>query len=121
MLSNFINPQQLEVLDDLQRNSEEKEFFVTMLQELTTRIKNMPATKETEEQNDPVIFLHYFTGGCDWMLIEKDINEDQNQAFGYANLGYGYEAGYISIAELLQNNVEIDLYFTPQPVSKLIK
>jgi hypothetical protein len=48
----------------------------------------------------------YFTGGCDWWIVEKDSDPDhagQAQAFGIADLGMGAELGYISIPELLEN------------------
>ena len=37
-------------------------------------IEAMPKTYDTEEQKaeDKVVFLHYFTSGCDWWIIEKD-------------------------------------------------
>lgn len=44
---------------------------------------------------------------------------EQHQAFGAANLGYGAELGYISIEELKENNVELDLYWTPKPLSQI--
>ena len=57
----------------------------------------------------------------DWMIVEKSTEDVQFDAYGYANLGYGYEAGYISIQELIENGVELDFYFEPKPISSLIK
>ena len=104
MLNKFINPQQLQVLNGLIEESEEAQFFVDKLEELTQLITSMPVTYDTEANNNPLAVLHYFDAGMDFYIIEKDINPDQNQAFGYANLGYGYEAGYINIVELLGLN-----------------
>jgi hypothetical protein len=68
--------------------------------------------------------LHYFIGGCDWWIVEKDADPDhagQVQAFGVADLGMGAELGYISIPELLENGAELDLYFTtPKPIGELL-
>ena len=67
--------------------------------------------------------LHYFTGGCDWWIVEKDADSDhagQVQAFGVADLGMGAELGYISIPELLENGAELDLYFTPKRMGELL-
>ena len=50
----------------------------------------------------------------------KKISDKQIQAFGWASFGYGFEAGYISIDELLEL-AELDLYFTPCPVGQVIR
>jgi hypothetical protein len=60
----------------------------------------------------------------DWYITERDIgdgdDDTQHQAFGLADLGVGEpELGYISIAELIDNNVELDLHFDPTPISQL--
>lgn len=46
-------------------------------------------------------------GGMDWYITEKAMSDEQNKAFGLADLGYGGEIGYISI-------VELDLHFEPK-------
>ena len=119
MLDNFINSQQLEILNNTK--NEEREYFVAITNNLTNIINKMPKTKETEEEKDPLIQLHYFTGNMDWMIIEKSTEDVQFDAYGYANLGYGYEAGYINIQELIENGVELDFHFEPKPISSLIK
>ena len=120
MLNKFINPQQLQVLNGLIEESEEAQFFLDKLEELTQLIKSMPVTYDTEANSNPLAVLHYFDAGMDFYIIEKDMNPDQNQAFGYSNLGYGYEAGYINIVELLENNMQLDLYFDPRPIKEII-
>jgi hypothetical protein len=72
---------------------------------------------ETDGQGDnAVVYLHYFLNGCDWYITEKDMEDDQLQAFGYANLGYGGELGYISIQEIVTVGAELDLHWTPKPL-----
>jgi hypothetical protein len=80
-----------------------------------------------------VAYLHYFAGGqANWYITEKDKgcpdDEDyggpggppQQQAFGLADLfGDGGELGYISIAEILANRGELDLHWTPKPLSEI--
>ena len=121
MLNKFIYPQQLALLHELSEESEEAQFFKDKLKEITALINSMPVTYETEATEDPKAYLHYFVCNIDAYITEKDVNPDQNQAFGYVSFGYGYEAGYVSIVELLQNQAELDLYFTPTQVSNLIK
>jgi len=42
----------------------------------------------------------------------------QHQAFGLASMGDDPELGYISICELIELGVELDLYFTPVPIGE---
>ena len=109
---------------------EEGEHFVALLTELKARIEAMPKTYETEgvDASDRVAYLHYFMGGVDGWIIEKDMgdgssDEAQVQAFGKITLFGGgvrdAEWGYISIEELIDNGVELDLYWTPKPMKEV--
>jgi len=61
---------------------------------------------------DKMIYLHYFYGNQDWYITEYDRNS--HDAFGYVNLGYGAEMGYMSIPEIVENGkIELDFYFEP--------
>jgi len=123
-LREFINPSQLQCLGDLCRG-EEKQFFFDKLCEMAEIIEKMPQTYDTEEMEPDakVVFLHYFKGGCDWWIIEKDKgvpgDRAQHQAFGWADLGHGAELGYISIVELLSCGAELDLHFPPKTWGEL--
>ena len=82
----------------------------------------MPQTYEQDGKGDrAIVYLHYFYGGMDWYITEKDANQDgegQRQAFGLVNLGYGAELGYINLAELCaQPRIELDLYWAPRPLA----
>lgn len=112
-LTNFINPRQLASMKGDCRG-EEGQFFIDKLVEMADLIKNMPKTYEQDGKgDDAIVTLHYFRGGSDFYITEKDMGDGQHQAFGLANLGYGDELGYMSIVELLENDVELDMYFTP--------
>lgn len=75
-------------------------------------------------------------GGVDAWIVERDVGENgteapgagegdqhQHQAYGKITLfGGGWEEaewGYISIVELIQNGVELDLYWEPKPVKEM--
>lgn len=117
-LTPFIGRSQLETLRILQRG-EEGQFFVDKIYELRDLVANMPKTYDQEGKgNGAVIFLHYFIGNCNWYITEKDSEEEQLQAFGIADLGYGPEYGYISIKELLENGVELDFYYSPRTIAE---
>lgn len=121
-LKSFVNKSQLWVLADNTRG-EEGQFFIDKLCEMADRISAMPETYGQDGRGDQAIaYLHYFVGGCDWYITERDVDSDgegQVQAFGQADLGYELELGYISITELLENNVEIDLYFAPATLAEV--
>ena len=62
---------------------------------------------------DKMIYLHYFYGSQDWFVTELD--QSTGESFGYADLGYGAELGYMSIPEFVKNGkVELDFYFEPK-------
>ena len=82
--------------------------------------ETMPKTYETEAKSDPIAHLHFFIGSWDWWITEKDAEPEQAQAFGFvkSELCPDGEWGYINLEEITQAGAELDLYFTPAPVSK---
>lgn len=99
------------------KNSEEAEFFLRKLIDLAQQIDTMPKTYEQDGKGDEaIVHLHYFLGGSDWYITEKDMNGGIEQAFGYAILNGDDECaelGYISIQEITAYGAELDLHFTP--------
>ena len=67
-----------------------------------------------------IVHLHYFTSSGDWYITERDTSVAQHQAFGSADLGYGPELGYISIAELIANGAELDIHWTPRTLGEAL-
>lgn len=113
-LKGFIGKSQLEFVRSAMKG-EEGEWFMDKMIEIAKIIEDMPKTKETDGQGDnAVVHLHYFKGGCDWHITEKDMEKEQHQAFGLANIGYGGELGYISIVEVIQHGVELDFHWKPK-------
>ena len=117
----FIPAAQLRTLRSLIRG-EEGAHYRERLTELADIFRTMPQTYEQDGRGDrAIVYLHYFYGGMDWYITEKDANQDgegQQQAFGLVNLGYGAELGYINLAELCaQPRIELDLYWTPRPLA----
>lgn len=115
----FVGPSQRAAMREV-LEGEERAFMAEILTTYTERVNAMPKTYEQDGLGQQAVaYLHYFSGGCDWYITEKDMEPEQLQAFGSANLGYGAELGYISIVELLQNGVELDLYFTPKTLAEI--
>lgn len=104
---------------------EEGDHFIEIIDRIHATWQAMPKTYEsTAKGRAALAHLHYFTGGCDWWIVEKDSDPDHAgpvQAFGIADLGMGAELGYISIPELLENGAELDLYYTtPKTIGELL-
>lgn len=126
-LRHFIGHSQMRVILDCCKG-EEGEYFKAKLVEMAGIVKAMPHSYQTDGQGDSaVVHLHYFKGGADWFITEKDkgcdtdeVKGEQHQAFGLADLfGDGGELGYISIAELIANGVELDLHWTPKTLGQV--
>lgn len=116
ILENFICIEQRFVMQEVLQG-EEAEWMADTILSIVETVSNMPLPYKTDGQGGKAIaHLHYFKGGCDWWITERDSGKEQIQSFGRADLGYGPELGYISIQELIENEVELDLYWTPKPL-----
>lgn len=115
----FLSADQIRTLRGLLKG-EEAPWFRRMLWEYAGRIEAMPRPYGQDGKGDQaVVFLHYFKGGADWWITERDSSQEQLQAFGLADLGHGAEMGYISIAEIISYGVELDLHFKPVTIADL--
>jgi len=117
----FVSTAQLAVICSGSRG-EEGGFFFDKIAELYDTVTTMPETYEQDGKgDDAIVYLHYFNGGQDWYITERDMELNcQAQAFGFADLGSGSgEIGYISIEELKTNGVEIDLHWTPKTLREV--
>jgi len=125
-LMTFIGHSQLKCLFSFLRG-EEKDYFRDLIRGMIATIDNMPKTYETNGQGDQAVaHLHYFGGGAmNFWITEKDMGDgdgnEQLQAFGLADHGYGAELGYISIAELIENGIELDLNWHPKTIEEIKK
>lgn len=95
-------------------------YFSRKFREYSDRVRKMPVTYQQDGKGDAaIVHLHYFKGGCDWYITEKDMDgSGTTQAFGYACMG-SPELGYISIAELVRNGAELDLNWTPKTLGEV--
>ena len=117
-LRQFIGATQIEAMSYVTR-TEEKQFVFDKLGEMVNIVSTMPKTYETDGQGQAaVVYLHYFINGFDWYITEKDMEREQLHVFGLADFG-SPELGYISIVELLQKGVELDLHWTQKKLSEI--
>ena len=120
VLRGFMSAGQLDILR-ANSHGEEGSYFVDKVIEMSNIVTSMPKTYETDGLGDnAVCILHYFRGDMDWYITEKDCEMPQYQAFGWCDLGWGCpELGYVSIKELIENNVELDLFWEPKPLREV--
>ena len=118
-LKNFISKQQINSLEYV-LNSEERDYAKEKIDYLFDLIQKIPKTYETDGQGDKAIaYLHYFKNGIDFFVTEKDMEDEQLQAFGLVNMNGEMELGYISIKEILELNFELDLNFVPKKLKEI--
>lgn len=119
-LRNFIPPAQLAVIRSMV-SGEEGVHFAAKLAEFSERVRSMHRVyQQSGRGQDAIAHLHYFKGGCDWYITERDTSSEQLQAFGMASMqGDRPELGYISVAELIAHGAELDLYFQPAALKDL--
>ena len=110
----YLSVAQMKVINTFTKG-EEGEWFLNKVIEIAEVIKTMPVTYAQNGKGDQaVVHLHYFHHGSDWYITEKDMDGGVDQAFGFAILNgdtQNAELGYISIAELVESGVELDLHF----------
>lgn len=128
------------ILDDGNEDwQSHQEYVIGILKKLKNTFESMPETYELQQHEpqdegclhsdgccsvgETVACLHYFVGGCDWWITEKDMGKEQLEAFGVARLmGQEPELSYISIAGLMELHVyspyaipfvELDFHWQP--------
>lgn len=106
----FICKQQI---DELTKREEEEEIKYK-INKFEKIFNYMPVFNEQSNRNNAVIYLHYFKKLLhpsliiNWYIIEKDNRDKQMEAFGIYNLEKSFELGYISIEELIKDDIEFD-------------
>jgi hypothetical protein len=123
-LYEFIPKAQYEALKEIHRGPE-KDSAKEITQRLAETIESMPGPYGTEGTARPekMVYLHYFQGGSDFYILERDnLPGRQYQAFGYTILNgdlENAEFGYIDIFGLIELGVELDFYFKPVKFKEL--
>jgi hypothetical protein len=105
----------------------------TTVERIYNIISEMPSTTQQDGLGEnQIAFLHYFIGGSDWYITEKDMGDPANndysqyQAYGYAILNgdmQNAEMGYISLEGeegLLEiEGMQLDLFFNPTSIKEI--
>lgn len=122
-LKDFFNPSEFKVV-----KANVIEYSDSIIN-LYKYVKDIPELYATDGIAEKTAYLHYFTSSSDWYIIElgkgdifDDDNDIQKEAFGYAILNgdmQNAEYGYMDIDEI-KEYAELDLYFAPTSLSKII-
>jgi hypothetical protein len=86
--------------------------------------RTIPPLYSTENEKDPIVRVKFFTPDSSWTWFVTEFDPDERQCFGLV-IGLERELGYFSLDELeevkgpLGLPIERDLYFEPQPLSKV--
>lgn len=112
-IKEFMGDAQYSILRKAIQNADHE--FKDVIDGLYKTITTMPKTYEQDGKGDKAVaYLHYFNSGSDWYITEKDMGDEQIQAFGLVSLNGDYpELGYINIQELAKLDIELDFYFDP--------
>jgi len=118
LLKDFVNGNQIiAIVNGI--NGEEKQFFIDKMSELKKIITEMPELYGQDGKGEEAIaYLHYFNSSFDWYITEKDITDEQLQAFGLACMQCK-ELGYISIQDVITHGGELDLHWTPKTLREV--
>ncbi len=96
-------------------SSTESPYFQDVAKKISKTISKAPAIYETDGKGDKVKpVLHYFWGNVDIYITE--IDKSSNEHFGYTNIGYGFEAGYIDLDYIFKSLPLINLDFNFKPL-----
>ena len=113
----FMPKHQQRVVSDM---GEERE---SILGDVEAMLAKIPRSQENND--DPIVFAHYFYGQSDWFVLEylpDRENSDYDRFFGFAILNGDSqmaELGYMPVAEFANSNrVELDFYWKPKPLSE---
>jgi hypothetical protein len=119
-ISSFMPAFQRKFIESAMRG-EEGQYFIDKMIEMRDLIVGMPKVYEQDGKGGAaVVYLHFFKGGADWWITERDFDlDDQQQAFGMVDLGHGPELGYISIEEVTAAGAELDLHWDQKTVGSI--
>lgn len=101
-------------------SGDERQFAIDIIAEIHSIVNTMPKTYETERGKDSIVYLHYFRGNMDAYITERDMEEEQLQAFGYIDMGSSSDLDYISIEDLIKADFELDLFWEEKPLSEVM-
>ena len=90
-----------------------------VLKPLEEQIHALPSSQQSRSADDQIVYVHYFYGGSDWFVTERNGKE---YLFGYVILNGDSvmsELGGFGLEELTNHKgIELDFYWTPRYLSE---
>jgi hypothetical protein len=122
-ITDYMSKEQLDVVKNIIKHGEEGQYYQDIIMELQETFDMMPVTYGQDGKGDAaIVYLHYFLGGSDWWITEKDMMSGQQQAFGFVCLNgdkENAELGYINLKNVADVGAELDFHFMPRPLSEI--
>ena len=97
----------------------ESSYFNEVAKKISEVIEKAPAIYETDGEGEEVKpIIHYFYGNVDIYITEVD--KYSREHFGYTDIGYGLEAGYVNLEYIFKSLplINLDFNFVPETISK---
>ena len=98
----------------------EGSYFNDVAKKISEVIAKAPDIYETDGKGEEVKpALPYFGGNVDIYVTE--IDKSSNEHFGYTNIGYGLEAGYIDLDYIFESMpmINLDFNYKTRSISEL--
>lgn len=123
VLKPFLSKSQFQAIKVAAAGEEAQHFYDKMV-EMAEVVTTMHKTYQQDGKGmSAIVHLHYFRGGSDWYITEKDREgRGTEQAFGYTILNndrQNAELGYISIDEIVARGAELDLHWDQQTLAQI--
>ena len=120
ILARYMGWPQWSSLQSLMEGGEEAAFFREIATSLSRCIADMPEIGAHDESE--MVFLHYFLGGSDVWVLEKDADGGAERVFAFALLNGDArmaELGYVDLSHLILTGFELDFHFSPKPLAEV--
>lgn len=116
-IQDFIPFYQLITLREL-RQGEEGEFFRNKIKE---SVEIPGYCGQDGKGKEAICYLHFFNSGEDFWATEAWAELGRITLFGWFKGRMDNELAYISMPDLEERGMEIDLYFSPKTVKETLK
>jgi len=101
---------------------EEGQYFIDTLTKMAAVWEAAPATYGTNGtlQEDKTAVMHFFGGRIDFYMVEKDAEQEQEQAYGYYMNGNMSGFTYVDLEGLKrQPIINVDFHYMPETIATL--
>jgi hypothetical protein len=99
-------------------------FALELFVKMASNVEAMPSVLVNGQDGaNAEAHLHYFYGGSDWYILEKNWDGGVDRAYGFVVLNgdmQNAEYGYVDIGDLVARGANLDLYFKTQTIAEVL-